>query len=264
MSNNFSNRVDRKTQLDEAKRRFVVRVSEEIFTDLFSASLPTFKRVFATVLGKRYTSAMASLEEYIDPGFEGTLQGLEAFYTAYSMRFPSDVEGLEALSSQIHALLKESEVDLGVRWDSGQFILTDPTCLDESLINDVLGWLQEKQAPNVLAPYRRGLMHFLNGEKYPEMLADIVIDMYTSFEALVKNITYADLSTSQELFINKIKVSEHYKNVLREYIKYAHTCRQAVQLGKIPLALSIHEVESFIYLTGVFIRLALTTVSSSR
>ena len=202
MPNNFSHRVDRTTKLDEAKRRFVARVSDEIFNDFFSASLPTFKRVFATVLGKRYTPAMSTLEEYVDPGFGGTLQGLEAFYTAYSMRFPTDVQGLEALNSQILSLLEESEIDLGVRWNYGQFILSDPTCLDESLIDDVLGWLQEKQAPNVLALYRRGLRHFLYGEKHPDGLADVVIDMYTVFEALVKDITYADLSTTQECFIN--------------------------------------------------------------
>src|SRR5262249_6619308 len=167
MPNNFSSRLDRKTKIDEAKRRFVARVSEEVFNDFFCASLPTFKRVFATLLGKHYTSTMSSIEEYIHPGFDGTLQGLEAFYRAYSMRFPTDVEGLEELNSQICSLLAEAEVDLGVRWDHGQFALFDTTFLDESLIDDVLMWLQEKDYQNVLEPYKRGFIQFLHAEKNP-------------------------------------------------------------------------------------------------
>src|SRR5262249_36635701 len=146
MPNNFSLRLARKTKLDEAKRRFVARVSEDIFQVPFCASLPTFKRVFATVLGKPYTSAMSSLEEYMEPGFEGTLQGLEAFYNAYRLRFPTDVEGLEALNAQIGALLAESAVDLGVRWHQGQCLRLETTFLDDSVLDEVLRWLQEQQA----------------------------------------------------------------------------------------------------------------------
>ena len=261
MLHNFSHRLDRKTKLDEAKRRFVARVSEEIFQDPFSASLPTFKRVFATLLGKQYISAMSSLEEYIEPGFEGTLQGLEAFYSAYSLRFPTDVEGLEALNAQIDSLLAESEVDLGVRWHQGQCMLFETTFLDDSVMDDVILWLQEKKYQNVLEPYRRGIVQFLHAEKSPSALAQVVLDMYAAMDACVANMTYADLSTNQELFINSVPVSAQGQDMLRAYLKYAHTCRQAVQSEKTQLALSLPEVEALIYLTGVFIRLAMTTGS---
>lgn len=259
MPSNFYNRLDRKTKIDEAKRRFVARVSHEIFPDLFSMSLPSFKRAFAAVLEKRYHPGM-SLEEYIDPGFEGTLQALEAFSSAYSMRFPADMQGLDALHLQIRSLLEESEVDLGVRWNHGQFVQSRAIFLDETLVDDVFRWLQEKNYENVLEPYRRGLAYFLQAENHPEMLADVVTEIYTSFEELVKNITNTDLSTNKELFINTIKVSYQYKNLLREYIKYANECNNAVQLGENHHSLSLYEVESFIYLTGIFIRLAMTTV----
>jgi hypothetical protein len=262
MPHNFSHRVDRKNKLDEAKRRFVARVSDDIFQDLFSASLPSFKRVFATTLGKHYTSAMSALEEYIHPSFEGTLQGLEAFYRAYSIRFPTDVEGLDALNAQICALLAESDVDLGVRWHQGHFMRFETTFLDHSLTDEVLLWLQETHEQNVLEPYKRGLRQFLHAEQDPEALAHVVIDMYASFEAFVTQTTGADLSTNQELFLDMVHVSAPYKNVLQEYVKYAHACRHAVQTEKTPPSLSLQEVESFIYLTGVFLRLAMTTVSS--
>jgi len=61
------------TKLAEAKRRFVERVVEDIFDHLGSIALPSFKRAFATLLGKRYRSAL-SVDEYIDPGFDGALQ----------------------------------------------------------------------------------------------------------------------------------------------------------------------------------------------
>lgn len=259
MPSPFSHRVDRKTQLEAAQRRFVARVSEDIFQDLFSAPLPTFKRAFAAVLGKRYKSALAALEEYIDPGFEGTLQALEAFYSAYQMRFPADLQGLEALNVQIRALLEEAEVDLGVRWDQGHFVHSGATFLDESLLDEVLIALHEQQYEAVLEPYRRGLTHFLHAEHSPEVLAEVVTDMYTAFAVVVGEITDADLSTNPELFLNKVPVSESYKDVLRAYITYAHECRHMAQ-GETPQRFcSIPEVESFIYLTGIFIRLAMTT-----
>lgn len=259
MPSNFSPRADRKTTIEAAKRHFAARVSEEIFQDVLSAPLPTFKRAFAAALGKRYKSAMSSLEEYIDPGFEGTLQAVEAFYTAYHMRFPADLQGLEALDVEIRALLEEAGVDLGVRWDQGHFVHSGATFLDDSLMDKVLIALHEQQYEAVLEPYRRGLTHFLHAEPSPAVLADVVTNMSTSFAALVGEITDADLSTNPELFLNKVHVSESYKNVLRAYITYANECRQRAQGENPQRFFSIPEVESFIYLTGIVIRLALTT-----
>jgi hypothetical protein len=259
MPSHFSPRADRKTTIEAAKRHFVARVSAEIFQEAFSAPLPTFKRAFAAVLGKRYQSARSSLEAYIEPGFEGTLQAVEAFYTAYQMRFPADLAGLEALNVQIRALLEEAAVDVGVRWDHGHFAPSGATFLDESLVDEVLIALHEPQYEAVLEPYRRGLTQFRHAEHSPAVLADVVTNMSTAFAALVGEIMEADLSTHPELLLNKVPVSASYKNVLRAYITYANECRQMAQGEHPQRCFSLPEVESFIYLTGMVIRLVLTT-----
>ena len=82
--------------------------------------------------------------------------------------------------------------------------------------------------------------------------------MYEAVEALAKIVTERpkDLSANAELFISKVNVSDHYKILLKDYVAYAHKFRHAEdRRGARPMP-SRAEVESFIYLTGLFIRLA--------
>jgi hypothetical protein len=84
--------------------------------------------------------------------------------------------------------------------------------------------------------------------------------MYESLEALARIITERperDLSANRELFISRIKVSELYKELLKVYIDYACEFRHAAVESKPRPKISQREAESFVYLTGLFIRLAL-------
>jgi hypothetical protein len=45
--------------------------------------------------------------------------------------------------------------------------------------------------------------------------------------------------------------------LLKEYIEYANNFRHALKEGEKRPAVSVAEVESFVYLTGIFIRLAI-------
>ena len=83
--------------------------------------------------------------------------------------------------------------------------------------------------------------------------------MYEALEALGKIVTNRDkdLSANAELFLKKLGVSEAYKKLLKEYISYANKFRHAADTSVPKPNLSTAEVESFIYLTGVFVRLAI-------
>jgi hypothetical protein len=112
----------------------------------------------------------------------------------------------------------------------------------------------------VLVPYSKGLEHFLHSNKRPELLSDVITDMYESLEALAKIVTgrdTKDLSANAQLFLKEIKTSEPYKNILKEYIAYANSFRHAAPKSAPKPTLSVKEVESFIYLTGIFIRLVI-------
>ncbi|HSL01905.1 MAG TPA: hypothetical protein VK901_00005 [Nitrospiraceae bacterium] len=54
-----------------------------------------------------------------------------------------------------------------------------------------------------------------------------------------------------------MNVSEEYNPILKAYIAYANEFRHAAEKGQKKAIPPRHEVESFIYLTGLFVRLAM-------
>jgi hypothetical protein len=151
------------------------------------------------------------------------------------------------------------EVDLGVRWGEkpGHFIPTGAPSLDEALVNDPLSWMSGDALKTVRSPFEKGLRHYIESSKRPELLGDVVTDLYEALEATTKIVTGrdADLSGNRELFISRVRASAEYKLLLKQYIEYANRFRHA---GDRPES-SRAEAESFIYLTGLFIRLAIPT-----
>ena len=83
--------------------------------------------------------------------------------------------------------------------------------------------------------------------------------MYEALEALAKIVTGRDkdLSANQQSLISKVNASEHYKTLLKDYIDYANEFRHAASEKTPKPQISEREAESFVYLTGVFIRLAM-------
>jgi hypothetical protein len=196
------------------------------------------KKEIVTVLGERY-DYYRPLEDYIGEDIHKILQAIEALYNV----IPSYSK--EELIKIIDRIINESEVDLGIRWEDGKFIRAGARYLDDKLVNDVLAWLSKKGYENVMT-------------QRPELLADVVTDMYEAMEALSKIVTKRpdnDLSSNRELFIKAVNASPEYKKILKEYIDYANEFRHAAEEGRKKPSLSIREVESFIYLTGVFLRL---------
>ncbi len=254
----FTKRFNIEIDHDEAKRRFVNRAYNRIFSNFFYNKIDSNTRYkihteIVSALGDRRSSHQ-SLSEQIGYEFFRNLLALETFYQ--SLDYYKKVE----LDMLIKQLIDESEFDINIRWVKGRFLKSGAKLLDEKLVNDILDWLREKQYASVLAPFEKGLEHFLHSEKRPELLSDVVTDMYEALEALSKIITkrpQKDLSANRELFISKVKASNEYKKILMEYISYANEFRHASEEGKNKPSVSQREVESFIYLTGLFIRLAI-------
>jgi hypothetical protein len=273
MAEKFHERFDIEMNLDDAKSRFINRALNRIFND-FVYKVPEWQTIISdvmTALGKYYEPSsrprLGEFKGYFDDwgaerSFMSTLEGIEKLYCVVSL--VSSESSLQ-LSSLIQELLDMSEIDLGVSWNNGCFLKTGAKLLDENLVNDVLKWLRIKGYENILTPYEKGLSHFLQAQKRPELLPDVITDMYESLEALAKIVTNRsswDLSKNRELFIKEVQASVAYKMILKEYIDYANRFRHAPSPDKPRPSLCTAEVESFIYLTGIFIRLAI--ISSSR
>lgn len=163
------------------------------------------------------------------------------------------------LSGLIQSVMDASEIDLGVSWQPPAFLRTGAKLLDEALLNEPLRWLSDPRYKSVYDPFAKGLSHYLEATSKPERLADVVTDMYEAIEALARITTGKDkdLSGNREAFIKAAKLSDHYKQLLRNYVEYGSEFRHAVRLGRPRPPLTEPEIEAFVYLTGLFIRLAI-------
>ncbi|HOI75197.1 MAG TPA: hypothetical protein PLO63_13715 [Syntrophales bacterium] len=260
MNDKFHNRFSINLDLDEAKRRFINRVKNFIFFDFFYTRFTDAERKkmslkSASFLGEDYFPNFI-FTIFINNDFYRCLQALEAFYRSIDARYGSEKNDFDKL---IMLIIKESEIDLGITWESGRFLRTGAKLLDEQLVNENLRWLSDEKFSAILQPFEKGLMHFIEAEKRPELLSDVITDMYEALEALAMIVTgrdNKDLSANVELFIKKTGASQNYKKILKEYISYANDFRHAQGKNKKKPDLSKTEVESFIYLTGIFIRLS--------
>ena len=254
----FTERFDIDIDLEKARRRFVNRVYNRaylsFFLDLNDNERYRIHKEIISAMGGKY-QFHKNLSYQIGDDYHRNLQALEVLYNSLG-----DSYYRNKANKLIVSLLDESEVNLGVRWENGRFIKSGAKILDDKLVNDGLHWLRHSAYTSVLNPFEKGIEHFLYSEKRPEFLSDVITDMYESLEALSKIVTNRpnkDLSSNRELFISKVKASSGYKKLLAEYINYANEFRHATEEGKTKPSLNPAEVESFIYLTGVFIRLAM-------
>lgn len=245
--------------LDEAKEKFVARAHNRIFEELYlqyrklwGAEIMTS---VADALGRR-VDFQRSLSNQIGENFLNVLKAIEGFHAvlaSHGRTWGEEVDGV------IDYLLRNSEIDLGIRWQPPFFVLSGAQELDNTLVNDNLLWLRQKSAfKPVVAPFEKGVRHLLHSQNRPELLSDVITDMYEALEALARVLTGrdADLSGNAELFVKAVKASDEYKAILKDYINYANRFRHAVRKDQRRPILSPREAESFVYLTGLFIRLA--------
>jgi len=255
MSKGFHERFNIKVGLEDAQQRFINRVYNMLFLPLhvFIEGEP-IRNIILTALGEKSAERRIRIADYyVGNEFYKCLHVLEIVYSCIN-----DLQK-KKIDKVIQRLLKESEVDLGLNWDSGQFNRAGAKLLDDELVNQPLRWLSEKKHESVLAPFKKGLNHFLRSKKNPEILSDVITDMYEALETLAKIVTgkNRDLSSNAELFISKLKFSPEYRKILKAYItegcKFRHGT-DSVEAKPVP---SEAEVESFVYLTGLFIRFAI-------
>src|SRR5437870_1935069 len=150
MSQKFHQRFNISVDVDEARRRFVNRVYNAIFLQALDkiAGLYGLATRFqiecdaCMILGIKYKTGNP-LSTHIKEDFYEYLRAIEALY-----RQPL-VKGL-GLDDIVKYILNESEIDLGVRWENGHFLSAGAPLLDEKLVNDVLGGLQDKSYDGVL------------------------------------------------------------------------------------------------------------------
>jgi hypothetical protein len=185
------------------------------------------------------------------------LYATEALYKSLSNVSPQLGDYFDFLVDQT---IRETEMYLDISWHRGHFEKKGAALLDEKLVNESLRWLADPKYQSVLVPFQKGLSHLLGGTKDQQRYGDAVTDMYEALEAMAKLVTgkpTRELSALREEFIAKLRLPETHKVMLKEYIDYGCDFRHALEAGQPRTWPLEHEAENFVYMTGVFIRLAI-------
>lgn len=252
-------RFNIKIDFEEAKQRFVNRAYNEIFNNdsIFTPGVMEKREVLrcaATALG-RYFKPNDSFYSVVGEDFLDCLQAIEGIFNTSRRILLRD-----SIESTVKELIASSPCDLGIKWENGHFSRTGAKLLDDVLVNENLKWLEDPGLKHIHKPFNKGLLLYSESIRDPEKLSDVVTDMYEALEATAKWFLKngKDLSGNQQEFINRLGLPSSYGRMLKEYIDYANQlARHAKNPEKSPYKIPPSEAENFIYLTGLFIRLAI-------
>jgi hypothetical protein len=259
----FHERFKLPVDLEKEQRRFVQGMKTLLRTDKLNGDFSRDHRI-VQLPRKKIKEDLAIyfgegldyyrvVEDYIPSDFLGCLEALEEIYKSIY------VQNQGQLDFYIQKLLKESRIDLEVEFENGQFFPKGSELLDEKLIDDILNCLDSEEHADILPPFSTGLLRYKESIKDQSKLKDVIDNMYEALEAFAKYINKndKDLSGNKELLIKNLKLNDYYKNMLFEYIGYANEFRHAAKKRQRRPGLNKYEVEAFIYLTGLFIRLGI-------
>jgi hypothetical protein len=255
----FHHRFSIEVDLSEARRRFVNRAYNTILdrellltTGITEDEVDEVILYVADKLGERFDEP--EFDYYVGQDFHRCLQAIEVLHECLVNK-----KARASVEAGIRFLLENAEYDLGIKWNGHHFVPAGAKELDDQLVNRPLEWLRAEHLDSVLLPFEKGLRHLLQTIKRPEIRWDVITDMYESVEALAKALTGKkgkDLSSNRDLFMQAINASEGYKRILKAYIEYANEFRHAAEMDKPKSLPSAEETESFVYLTGLFVRMA--------
>ncbi len=150
--------------------------------------------------------------------------------------------------------IETSQVDIGIKWSDGMFYKSGAPILDEVLIDNILGVLNNENGKRILASFQKGLKEFMEANKDNHKLKNAVLDMQLVLDEASKIL----LNEKNAGFSNLLK-DKNWDNIIKN--KYYQ--KIFFQLNEFGDKLAKHnfteldknEVEIFIYLTGLFLRL---------
>ena len=278
MPDPFHKRFEIDVPIEEARRRFINRIENRVLSlmqrldyvaraDSRNVLDPVMIEV-ESALGESHLTYVSGASGFIDvwrkrinADFSRCLIATEKLYAVLA---PSADVPLRKVTEVITESLAQSETDLGVSWHEGFFTKKGAELLDEKLVNDTLLWLTDPKYETVMVPFKKGLSHLLEGTGDLQRYGDTVTDMYESIEAMATIVTgkpSKDLSALREEFIAKLRLPAPHKEMLKQYIEYGCEFRHALETGQKRTWPLEHEAENFVYVTGLFIRLAIQSQS---
>lgn len=210
--------------------------------------------------GKRYFYSNPGIANYLEEdNIHHAMKIVEGFFNYLTKHYDKRV--VEKLSEIVGEIIELAEVDISLRWEKGVFRKKGAELLDDELVDNSLNWLKIEGFETVYGPYNDSLGHLLHSNREPDRLHDGISNAFEALEGMAKIICGNDkiLHANCELFISKMNVTNKFRDILKGYIDMGNQHRHSGSTEKPKPNITEHEVESFIYLTGVFLRLAMAT-----
>jgi len=262
MSRHFDERFNLQVGQEEARRRFTNRALNDIFDEylginaliatMHALQIRDIESEIASALGERHIHGAVLAQ--VAGSFLNCLRGIEGLYSWLA----ADRSAQKDVSRKVNELLAGAETDLGVTWTSGRFLRSGAKELDDALVNQPLRWLEDPRLAAIRQPFTKAVELFLQATTKPESLLDVITDLYESLEAAAKLVTGRqdkDLTANAELFIKHLAISPQFRDLLKQYMEYANSFRHAAAPARPREIPATKEVEAFLYITGVFLRL---------
>lgn len=273
---NFKDRFNLPDSIKEAEDRFINRTHAFLikFFDDYQSQLTRVvnalykgniyketEEIVAYRLGKKVGTHI--FNDYLTQNIHNCLETLEILNPLFKTKIPANYYKyfIDFINQSV-----ESEPKLNLRWVNNCFLPGGAKELDNKLVDDLLVWLSEFKYDNIRKPFASSLSYLLRGKTDYNDLISSIHDAYKAVETLSQFVlkNQKKLADNREKFISELNLSKEYaefmRRILKEYIslgdKYRHGNVNSTDLHK----LSYAEVESFVYLTGVFIRLATSRV----
>ncbi len=254
--------------VEAERKRFVERVNQAIFHNIDTVDCDSYdyehliqlvcfdlginfhdlhQRRVGVGINERYLPA--SIRTLTRDDFTETLRVLCALCGRIQLGGDTK-KGQELLSKLIEAALSRCTCDIGVRWKDGFFYPSGAEELDTSLIEETLAWL--KDYPDERRDYRTALQCYAAGDS----LADVIKNCYSAIEGVARKVLANErtLDNNKDELLAKINLSDGWKSLLANYIRYAHDYRHA-SIGRHEI--TKQEGEAYLYMTGLIIRLAI-------
>jgi hypothetical protein len=245
------------------QRRFVERINQSSLPEIENLRYPvTYQNVFAVVcywlgtnandrISKANQGNYFSSETFVPPlrsltldDFRETLKVLSLLYSALN-KAPA---AQQTLSRSIEVALSNATVDLGVTWTDGMFYPSGARELDEPLVEETFKWLAD--FPNEKADYLKAVTSYAS-----KQFGEVITRCYVAVEGVARNIlgNSRTLDNNREALMEKLGLSQEWKALLSNFIRYANEFQRHASENRHNL--NPIEVEGFLYMTGVLLRM---------
>jgi hypothetical protein len=166
MTKKFHERFGIELGVAEGKRRFVNRVLNFLLEHIVQlarrmnafSGQSELEKYICSKLGERYASS-GCMEVIIGKDFDKCLRALEALHANPTWEVQAE--------QGIQGIFDETEIDIGIRWENGQFLPAGAPALDSALVTDPLNLLAAPAYKGTSDAFKKGLDHFLHSTKKP-------------------------------------------------------------------------------------------------